>query len=636
MLWNPQSKWIWIDDNKTEDVYGEFFSTFECKDKSAKIRISADSNYTLFLNGIFVDSGQYPDFPYFKIYDEIDLSPYCIAGENKLAIIVWYYGDANFSYYPGNAALKFEVYDESQLLAYSDTKTQSRRSMAYKSGLKKQITAQLGFSFLYNSAIEDNWKNGELHGFSNSLVINQELPLCKRPVKKLEIKPRQASTLIKSSENYYLFDLGAEQVGYLTMKLISKQQQTLTICFGEHIVDGKIRRIIESRDFSVEVVARVGVTEYTNYFRRLGLRYLEVYTQYPVEIEYVSVLPCRYPVDRVEKHFTDPLVQKIYNTSVRTLELCMHDHYEDCPWREQALYTMDSRNQMLYGYYAFKEFNFPRANLHLISKDNRSDGLLSICIPTSVDLTIPSFSLHYFTQIYEYSVYSKDLTLAREVLPKLKSIISVFIERIKEGLAVSFSDKEHWNFYEWTDGLSGKLGEDDSPGVEAALNCLLSIALQTFDKICELIGEESGYTPIAEELNKNIHKVFFDKKYGLVANKPQSGEFSELVNALAVLCGAVCEDEAKSICEVLTSDNEITKMSLSMMGFKYDALIKIDKEKYRDFILDDIKNTYKTMLDAGATSFWETEKGESDFNNAGSLCHGWSALPVYYFNLLLD
>jgi len=40
------------------------------------------------------------------------------------------------------------------------------------------------------------------------------------------------------------------------------------------------------------------------------------------------------------------------------------------------------------------------------------------------------------------------------------------------------------------------------------------------------------------------------------------------------------------------------------------------------------------MLYAGATSFWETEMGEADFSGAGSLCHGWSAAPVYYYKLL--
>ena len=57
-------------------------------------------------------------------------------------------------------------------------------------------------------------------------------------------------------------------------------------------------------------------------------------------------------------------------------------------------------------------------------------------------------------------------------------------------------------------------------------------------------------------------------------------------------------------------------------------------EKYADFILSEIERVYGIMLKAGATSFWETEKGESDFDGAGSLCHGWSAIPVYYFNKL--
>ena len=60
--------------------------------------------------------------------------------------------------------------------------------------------------------------------------------------------------------------------------------------------------------------------------------------------------------------------------------------------------------------------------------------------------------------------------------------------------------------------------------------------------------------------------------------------------------------------------------------------VTIDKN-YQKFILNDIDIVYKKMLDAGATTFWETELGEKDFDNAGSLCHGWSALPIYYYHL---
>ena len=40
------------------------------------------------------------------------------------------------------------------------------------------------------------------------------------------------------------------------------------------------------------------------------------------------------------------------------------------------------------------------------------------------------------------------------------------------------------------------------------------------------------------------------------------------------------------------------------------------------------------MLDAGTTTFWENEDSILDAKAVESLCHGWSALPVYYFHIL--
>ena len=36
------------------------------------------------------------------------------------------------------------------------------------------------------------------------------------------------------------------------------------------------------------------------------------------------------------------------------------------------------------------------------------------------------------------------------------------------------------------------------------------------------------------------------------------------------------------------------------------------------------------------TTFWETIDGEKAFENAGSLCHGWSAMPIYYYHTLKE
>lgn len=106
---------------------------------------------------------------------------------------------------------------------------------------------------------------------------------------------------------------------------------------------------------------------------------------------------------------------------------------------------------------------------------------------------------------------------------------------------------------------------------------------------------------------------------------------------LCVLCGAA-DDVSTVMMEKLIANNGldregITSISstLSMYSFRYDALLKINEEKYRSVILNDIETTYLYMLRQGATTFWETIKGHADFDNEGSLCHGWSALPVYYY-----
>lgn len=100
---------------------------------------------------------------------------------------------------------------------------------------------------------------------------------------------------------------------------------------------------------------------------------------------------------------------------------------------------------------------------------------------------------------------------------------------------------------------------------------------------------------------------------------------SVLGNSLAFLAGLGDE----KLAEKIASGEGMIPITLSMNAFKYDALMKFG-DKYNGYILDDIRKIYGKMLEAGATTFWETELGWEDFGGAGSLCHGWSAIPVYY------
>ena len=84
----------------------------------------------------------------------------------------------------------------------------------------------------------------------------------------------------------------------------------------------------------------------------------------------------------------------------------------------------------------------------------------------------------------------------------------------------------------------------------------------------------------------------------------------------------------------MLNDKDVAQPTLCMKYFLYKALLKVDTS-YKDFILEDIRKTYKAMLDDGATSFYETALGEKDFGGAGSLCHGWSgATPIIFYSIL--
>ncbi len=618
-----KADWIWYTETEKPDTYGDFTDKLYYTGGKVICHISCDGDYTLFVNGVFVSSNQYGDFEHYKIYDSIDITDRLEIGENTILITVWHLGVASSRYKPAKAGLLYEIEYNGKSVCKSCEETLSRENPNYKCGYKKIISGQMGQSFLFDATKPCNT------AFHNSFVVNKKCEMYPRPIEKLFLLKEKEVNVLKNEGNYYLLDLGEESVGLPTLNFYTEVPQKITVCWGEHIIDGNVRRKIGSRDFSFEYIAKRGENKYTNYMLRLGCRYLEVFCEAPIKPEYIGIIPQMYPVEVISKTFTDPLNQKIYDLCVNTLKLCLMEHYVDTPWREQSFYSFDSRNQMLCGYKAFKNgnSNYARSGLILISRDNREDDLLSITYPCGSDIAIPSFSLHYFTAIKEYLDNTNDLSLAYEVYDKLLKIIHAFENQLQDGLLYTFRDNRYWNFYDWSAYMNEKIGATDTK-LDLMINCLFVIALENFKIISEKIGKSFEYQKVIDELKVNIKQNFFDSKSGLFSMSKDREEFTELGNAVAILAGLTTAEESYAIAEKL-SCNMLEPCSLSMKCFKYDALLKVDS-KYHQYIVKEICDTYKVMLDNGATSVWEVQEGANAFGKAGSLCHGWSAIPILY------
>lgn len=629
-----KSKWIWINDHAGNDEYGEFFDTFEYSGGNAVCRISVDGDYSLWINGKYVDANQFGDFEHYKNYDTVDIKKHLTVGKNTVSVLVWHFGKISMRYRPASAGLIYEIVSGDDVLCVSNEATKSRLSPSYQNGRCKNITGQLGLGFAYDANKDD----GAIFtgcGFDGSVLVDKKCTFFPRVGEKMRLGKESPMSWVKDFDGKrYLIDLGAEVVGVPVLRFESEEKQNVLFAWGEHIDDGCVRRLVGGRDFSFEYTAKPGRNDYTNYMLRLGLRYVEVFAEKPIRLEYAGVIPQYYPTVRTKAVLENELDQRIYDLCVRTLELSMMEHYVDCPWREQCLYVFDSRNQMLCGYYAFENGNaeYVRANLKLIMNDTRPDGLLSITYPSGNKLAIPSFSLHFYTSLREYYEHTGDKEILKEAFPKIISVMDVFVNNRENGLLKRFDGEDRWNFYDWSDNLSGSLGKGDMTAPDLVGNCLFIRALNNLEFICNVIGEEFKYDKVLKTALHRTREVFFEPESGLFTHVEGDHIYTSLGNALAITDGLCTDDEAVKICEEITN-GRASESSLSLKPFVYDALLQTD-EKYKDYILAEIRANYGHMLELGATSAWETKIGAEDFGKAGSLCHGWSAIPIYYYRKL--
>jgi len=133
------------------------------------------------------------------------------------------------------------------------------------------------------------------------------------------------------------------------------------------------------------------------------------------------------------------------------------------------------------------------------------------------------------------------------------------------------------------------------------------------------------------------HQAFFDEAKGCYNSfTGREGRFHrcELTQALSLLSGFVPEEKKDPVREALAhaheSDPAFHPITLSHTIFKYEALLQ-DPARYAPLVFGTIARDYGYMLRQGATTFWETIDGADAFGKAGSLCHGWSAVPAYLY-----
>lgn len=625
-----ESKPIWRKE-ATSDQYVLFEGEIRSDSLSpVTVYLSCDSNYEFFYEGKLISNSISPSYPEHSIVDSFAFVP--LKGKKRFRIRAYHLGSGGFSSYCNQPAfLRFVLVQEGVVVARSDENTTCSLDPVYVSGKKKIVSPQLG----YRPFVDLTKGEGELRFEPSSIVSKDEGSYEMRGNQKCLFDSDTVLTGKREvlSPTAVRTDLGREEVGYLSLDLLSPKEQTVTLCYGEHLTNGNLVYQIGNRCFAIEIKLKKGRNVFFEGFLRIGARYLELHSELPLLAPpSFGLVPVHYPFHPRSFVFKYQRTKELFEVAKRTLSLCYHEHYEDCPWREQCLYALDSLNQIDAGLLLFENQEQIRSSLSLISQDKRKDELLSICSPSRDGLTIPSFSLFYFLAVEHYLRASGDLSFGKQVYSKLERVLSAFLQREEGDLIPNFEGEDKWNFYEWEEGLDGELGEPGKKGFDLCLNALTIIALRSFERISELLEKPISFKGKIEKIQKACRNRFYDKRKGVYRNGLADCSASVLGNSLAILADIASKEEAMEIAKKLVEPLSfgLTETSLSMKRFLYDALLKTDEETHRPFVLADIYSILEETKKEGNGTFFETMEGWRAFEGAGSLCHGWGSTLVLY------
>lgn len=440
---------------------------------------------------------------------------------------------------------------------------------------------------------------------------------------------------------YAIFDLTREEVGLLYFDIDAPEGTVLDIAYGEHLDDLRVRSAIGNRNFADRYICRQGRQIWQYPFRRIGGRYLELHIpklEGEVKINHFTLIPVNYLFDKSCFFYcSDEKLNRIWELSKQTLYLCAHEHYEDSPWREQACYAADSRLQALFGYYAFGEYQMPRACWELIRKNPRKDGLLELVSPGKVNIAIPGFSLQWIIAIHELFLFSGDKKVIDDNYPAICDLIENAIDRLTDsGVVGNSTSLEHWNFYEWSAGFEG-IEEGGYSGQNGRLDAAYNLYLLEALKCALIMGEvinNSSLEKFSAAYNKifcSFNKIFWDEEKKLYASFSESGKlshYSQLIQALAIRAGVVPIACITELSHSIKVNSKLIQSEISNKLMIYESLLNASDENI-DYVLEDLRLVFGPMIENGATSLWETRLGSDAFEGAGSLCHGWASVFCY-------
>ena len=686
------AKWITMEgcDERT-NLYLQFAREFDLsKPEKMTIDITAVSQYMLWINGEYITRGPAVSDLRYYYYDsiEIDASKFR-AGKNVIAVLLYHDGDAIHPWQDNGTVQGFEYGKSGLLISAQNNQTKIvtdeqwlvKTSEIY-TGFSR-VSLWGGYSECYHGEKVTDWQSVTFDrsdwesAYVRADAIDEKYvkELAKLELPPLEVNKIKPVSIVDASNNLasveidsnsfpakyedqpitikpgrygampsVTFDFGNMTVGYPEIE-VQGAFAVYEIWYGETLDLYKLDCVRKPKDGIWKAFQRRA-------FRFLKINFVAIEGE--VVIKKVSTDNTWYAYDDSGSVISsDNRINEIIDVSKHTLRMNTSYHYEDCPWREQALWIFDMRAMAPINYYYYGDYELVAKNLRQCFAIQNEDGSVNSTGPKRNKCYHIDFCMHLICTLKEYYEYSGDQSLLHELLPYVEKL-AAFIDLYKDSdylVDSQRNDAKCAPFLDWSDKI-------DKLGKTVILNAVYSRYLNDIAVIYDICGKNSSSLKEAKELNKkSLNNLLYDSKTGLYRDTYFDGKLSERTtfqgNIAAIYGGYIDGDKLESLLNKLSDTDKFPPPFAPAYYFiVFEALAAVGRY---DLILEHVYRYWGGMLDRGAVTWWEVFDPDTPewvyphpfLGNVPtyemtwvpiSSCHGWSgvcgyAIPKYILGI---
>lgn len=389
-----------------------------------------------------------------------------------------------------------------------------------------------------------------------------------RPEALLAEAGEAAVRTTESRDLLLVLDFGRIVFGSPRLELEASAGAAIDLTHGDELeLDGRVRPTPGVPGFDAPPESRYTTREGRQSWERFepaGFRYLQATFRGvtgPLKVGAIRVEERLYPAPFAGRfRCSDELLNQIWEAGARTLSLCMHDAYVDCPTREQRQWVADASLEALVNYAVFGDAALAARFLRQVAQAQRSDGRTSMCAPgdfSAADfLSIPDFTLAWILAVDRHDLYTQDSGLARELLPSVGRALTWFEQWFDaDGLLAHVPG---WVFLDWA--------EHDKRGQVTALNAAFVAALRAAARLAGLdsgTGEAERLDRLADGVAAAINErlwdehreVYVDARRGTVPGR----RVSQLANAAVIAYGIAPAQRWPRILSAILDPERVTR-----------------------------------------------------------------------------